>query len=66
MNTDRLAHIPAYMVVMMKWMNGTKNQKLQPYLLGRKTGMKQYLEFFNGIFNCKFIFCSTNNKKFTM
>jgi hypothetical protein len=40
-------------MMMMKWMDGwlygTKNEKLQPYLLGRKTGMKQYLKFFNGI-----------------
>jgi hypothetical protein len=34
---------------MMKWMDGTKNQKLQPHFLGRKTGMKQYLKLFNAI-----------------
>jgi hypothetical protein len=36
-------------MMMMKWMDGTKNQKQKPHLLGRKTGMKQYLKFFNGI-----------------
>ena len=36
---------------MMKWMDETdfKDQKLQPYLMGRKTGKQWYLKFFTRI-----------------